>query len=345
MPHRSTGLGSMPGDDVAESVRVVLGEAGDLPFLPELPARGAPAGMVGRTLGLLVGLGADLQPAGWRLTPAPGVDHRRARSLLHQDLDTLEELSGGRLATVKVQVTGPWTLAAAVEKPRGDKAVADSGARRDLGQALAASVADHAADVRRRLSATELIVQIDEPALPAVLAGRVPTASGLSRHRAVTAPEAAQRLGEVVRAAAGVVHADDEPAADRVASVVVHCCAPSLPWQVLRESGVRAVSLDAVALSPGDIDAVSDWLDDGRQVWPGVVPSLDPEAPVPAAELTRSLLRWWADVGREVESVPATTVTPTCGLAGASPTWARTALELAAAVSRNLSVEQGTLEP
>ena len=30
----------------------------------------------------VAGLGADLQPAGWRLTDAPGVDHRRARSLL-----------------------------------------------------------------------------------------------------------------------------------------------------------------------------------------------------------------------------------------------------------------------
>ena len=30
----------MPGDDFNDSFQVVLGEVGDLPFLPELPARG-----------------------------------------------------------------------------------------------------------------------------------------------------------------------------------------------------------------------------------------------------------------------------------------------------------------
>ena len=322
----------MPGADVAEAVRIVLGEAGDLPYLPELPARGAVAGMVGRTLALVTELGIDLQPAGWRLTGASGIDHRRARSLLTQDLDTLEELAGGRLDIVKVQVTGPWTLAAMVEKPRGDKVLADSGARRDLAQALVAAVADHVSDVRRRLSPAEVVLQVDEPALPAVLTGAVPTASGFSRHRSVTAAEAARSLAEAVRLDA---------------AVVVHCCAAKLPWAVLRESGVRSVSLDATALDRTDIDAVSAWLDDGRSVWPGIVPAAEPTAASPSdADLTRALLRWWADVGHgDVESVPATTVTPTCGLASASPTWARTALELAAQVSRNLSVEQGKMEP
>jgi hypothetical protein len=69
----------------------VLGELPDLPHLPELPARGAHAGMTARALAVVADLGFDLQPAGWRLTDAPGVDHRRARSLLAQDLDVLEE--------------------------------------------------------------------------------------------------------------------------------------------------------------------------------------------------------------------------------------------------------------
>ena len=43
--------------------------------------------MTGRGLAVVAGLGADLQPAGWRLTDAPGIDHRRARSLLAQDRD------------------------------------------------------------------------------------------------------------------------------------------------------------------------------------------------------------------------------------------------------------------
>ena len=67
----ATGIGSMPGDDIAEAVRIVLGELPDLPYLPELPARGAGATMIGRSLAL-VELDADLQPAGWRLTGTAG---------------------------------------------------------------------------------------------------------------------------------------------------------------------------------------------------------------------------------------------------------------------------------
>ncbi|HQR27969.1 MAG TPA: methionine synthase, partial [Nocardioides sp.] len=70
----ATGIGSMPGTDardLAEAVRVVLGELSGppgLPYLPELPGRGPAGGPTGRTLALVAGLGADLQPAGWRLT-------------------------------------------------------------------------------------------------------------------------------------------------------------------------------------------------------------------------------------------------------------------------------------
>ena len=98
---RATGVGSMPGEDAAayaEAVKSVLGELPDLPHVPELPGRGATASMTGRALAVLEGLDVDLQPAGWRLvgtSGAPGVDHRRARSLLAQDLDCVEELTQG----------------------------------------------------------------------------------------------------------------------------------------------------------------------------------------------------------------------------------------------------------
>src|SRR4051812_43619153 len=101
----ATGVGSWPGDDAveyAEAVRVVLGEVPALPSLPELPGRGAQAGMVGRPLATIADLGFDLQPAGWRLTDNAGVDHRRARSLLAQDLDQLEEQAQDFRGTLKI---------------------------------------------------------------------------------------------------------------------------------------------------------------------------------------------------------------------------------------------------
>src|SRR3954470_20215287 len=147
----ATGVGSPPGDDQRdfdEAVRLVLGEVPDLAYLPEVPGRGATASLTGRALAVMAELGADLQPAGWRLTDAPGIDHRRARSLLAQDLDGLEEQAQGYAGAFKVQVAGPWTLAPPGEGPRGDKLLADFGPRRELAQALAEGIAGHVADVR-----------------------------------------------------------------------------------------------------------------------------------------------------------------------------------------------------
>jgi len=323
----ASGVGSWPGDDAeayAEAVRVVLGEVPDLPYLPELPARGATAGMVGRTLATVTDLGFDLQPAGWRLTDASGVDHRRARSLLAQDLDQLEEQTQDLRGTLKVQLAGPWTLAALVEKPRGDKVLSDHGARRELAAALAEGVAAHLADVRRRVPAERIVVQVDEPALPAVLAGGVPTASGFGKHRSVHPPEASAAL-ETVLAAAG-----EEP--------WVHCCAAGAPWSLLRDAGARGLSADLAVLGADALDVVAEALESGDRVALGLVPSVDPGPEPGSAALTERVLRLLDLLGLDpAEVTEQLVVTPACGLAGASPTWARRATELCREVARNIS--------
>src|SRR6266567_4892927 len=65
-PASATGVGSMPGVDPAEALRIVLGELPDLPHLPELPARGAGADLTGRTAALLVDMPVEITPTGWR---------------------------------------------------------------------------------------------------------------------------------------------------------------------------------------------------------------------------------------------------------------------------------------
>jgi len=326
----ATGLGSLPGDDATaytEAVRIVLGELPDLPYLPELPGRGATASMTGRALAMVTDLGVDLQPAGWRLTDASGVDHRRARSLLAQDLDQVEEQGVALTGAFKVQVAGPWTLAATVEKPRGDKVLSDFGARRDLAQALAEGVGVHVADVRRRLPGVErLVVQVDEPALPAVLGGRVPTASGFGRHRTVHPPEADQAMGWVL---AAVTDAGAEP--------WVHCCAADAPLALLRGAGARGLAVDLDRVSADGHDVLGEALDAGESVLLGVVASVDPDTPPTDSHVVERVLRWLDMLGLDPEGVgDRLALGTTCGLAGASPAWARESLSLLRAAASHL---------
>ena len=323
----SSGIGSMPGDDAreyADAVRLVFGEV-DLPFVPELPARGAIAAMTGRSLAVVADLGVDLQPAGWRLTDASGIDHRRARSLLAQDLDEVESQAQGFEGIVKLQVAGPWTLAATVEKPRGDKVLSDFGARRDLAQALAEGVRQHVVDVAKRVTGgdpTRVVVQLDEPALPAVLAARVPTASGWGRHRKVDLPEASAALEWVLGAAASTG-----------ATPVVHCCAADFPISLVRGAGARGLCVDLDQLVADQYDDLAQAIEDGDLVFLGALPTSPAE--VSEKQVTERVLRLLDMLG--LEPTERLVITPSCGLAGATPDWAREALRLSAAVAGQLS--------
>jgi methionine synthase II (cobalamin-independent) len=280
--------------------------------------------MIGRTLGTIAELGFDLQPAGWRLTDGPGADHRRARSLLAQDLDQLEEQAQDFHGVLKVQLTGPWTLAATVEKPRGDKVLGDHGARRELAQALAEGVAAHLTDVRRRVDAERVVVQVDEPMLGMVLRGGVPTASGLGKHRVVHPPEASEALSWVLEAAG------TEP--------WVHSCAPDTPWDLLRSAGARGLSGDLAVLGADDLDAFGDALDAGERVALGVVPSVDPETEPAEKVVTERVVRALDVLGLDPDSASDRLVlTPACGLGGASPSWARRATGLCRGAARELT--------
>lgn len=323
----------MPGEDVAEATRVVLGELPDLPYLPELPARSESASMTGRALALLVGLAADLQPAGWRLTARPGIDQRRAASLLAQDLDLLEEQALGFTGRLKVQVAGPWTLASTVERPRGDKVLADHGARRDLTQSMAEGLVAHLREVHRRVPGADLVLQVDEPALPAVLAARVPTASGFGRHRSVDTPEAVETLHWYVEAARA-----------EQATTLVHCCASDVPLEVVTKAGADGVSVDAARIDAAEVDAYAAAIENGFGVWLGVVPATDPDAPPTAGAVADRVRQLAGRLGVDPEQAAAQIVlTPTCGLAGASPAWARQALQLVRAAALQLSAEQGRM--
>ncbi|MER5547484.1 methionine synthase [Streptomyces sp. NPDC001118] len=320
----ATGVGSMPGGDAREAAKTVTGSFEDFPVLSELPARGPGADMIGRTAGMLVELYARVEPSGWRIGDRPGRDTKRARSWLGEDLDALEEFTQGYEGDLKVQAVGPWTLAAALELKNGEAALSDPGACRDLAASLEEGLRLHLAEVHRRIPGARLVLQLDEPSLTAVLRGQVRTASGYRTHRAVDRQVVEATLREVI-----AVHGDGP--------VIVHSCAPDVPFALLRRAGAAAVSFDFSLLTERDDDAIGEAVEGGTRLFAGVVPGTDGPLSDPAGSVmgVRTL---WRRLGLHPGLLTeAVTVTPACGLAGASPAYARQALAHCVRAARSLA--------
>ncbi|WP_405602384.1 methionine synthase [Streptomyces sp. NBC_01410] len=319
----ATGVGSMPGGDAREAAKTVAGSFDDFPHLPELPARGPGADMIGRTIGLLVEMYAHVEPSGWRISDRPGRDTRRARSWLGEDLDALEEHTQGYEGPLKVQAVGPWTLAASLEMRNGQASLGDPGAVRDLADSLAEGLRSHLADVRRRVPGARVVLQLDEPSLTAVLRGQVRTASGYRTHRAVDRQVVESTLRDVI----GV---SDEP-------VTIHSCAPDVPFALLRRAGAGGVSFDFGLLTERDEDQIGEAVEGGTQLFAGVVPSTDAPLSDPAGSVM-SVRTLWRRLGLSPGTLSESVViTPTCGLAGASPAYARAALAHCVRAARSLA--------
>lgn len=308
-PGSATAIGSLPGTDPVDAAALVFGELPELPFLPELPARGAGADMLGRTAGLLVDLPVEIVPSGWRLCAHPGRDVRRARDLLARDLDALEAQADGYAGALKVQAAGPWTLAAGIELPSGHKVVSDHGATRDLIESLTEGLTVHLAEVARRVPQARLVLQLDEPSLPSVLGGRVGTPSGWGTVRAVESSVAEQGLRDVLSVTTGGAR-------------VVHCCASDVPIALLRAAGADAIALDASLLGTAQNDALGEAIDAGISLWLGVLPATDAAITLDTAR--GAVQRFWSELGFAPEQAAAAIVpTPACGLAGASADYVR----------------------
>lgn len=314
----ATGIGSWPGTAAREAAEVVVGELHSLSHLVELPGRGVGADLIGRAGGLLVDIAIDTIPRGYRIVARPGAVTRRAVSLLDEDVDALEEAwetaglrGSGR--SVKVQAPGPITLAAQLELPNGHRAITDQGAVRDLAASLVEGMTAHRATLARRLE-TDVVVQFDEPSLPAALAGRLTGVTSLTPVHAMDEPLAVELLDTL---------------AATLGEVAVHCCAPDLPWKTLQRSRVGAIAVDVSTLTAGDLDGIGEFVESGRVVLLGVVPTVAPERR-PAVEQVAAAAAQITDRLGFPRTVLAERigVTPACGLAGATSTWARTAIEL-----------------
>ena len=320
----ATGIGSLPGTDVAEAQRLILGELPDLPHLPELPDRGPGADIIGRSAAFLVDLPVQLYVGRWQVAPRPGRDLRRTTDLLERDLDQLTEQADRFAGTLKVQAAGPWTLAASLDLPIGGRMLRDAGAVRDLADSLAEGLRRHVADVQKRVPRATVLLQLDEPSLPTVIAGRVPTESGLSAYRPVPAPGAADALRAVVQAV-GV-------------PVVVHCCAPDVPLQVVRDAGAAAVAVDLSLVR--DLDPLGEALEAGLGLFAGAAPTRPPAdgRALTSKQIAERVGTLWHRLAFPAARLPEqVVVTPACGLAGAPEPYVRAVLKACRDAGRRLT--------
>ena len=331
----------MPGGNPLETAQLIFDEVPDLPFLAELPVRGPGADMIGRAAALLVDIAVEVTPGGWRIADHPGRDMRRARTMLSSDLDAMEEILDGYQGPLKIQLAGPWTLAATIEQPHSLKvALADPGLVNDIASSLAEGAKAHVAEVAKRVPGATLLVQLDEPSLPAVAHGGIPSPSGLTRVREVDEEVLRAKLREVLDATR--------------AYTIVHCCAPGYPFGIITEAGADAVSFDLSLLGHRDYDTLAETVEGGSGLLIGALslnglardsarPSArgevgerrpasqrddDQERMRPTPEGTANAVREvWQRIGLPPAScAEQVVITPACGLAGVSPTQARDAL-------------------
>lgn len=300
----ATGVGSVPGTEPLGAITAVLETFADLPYLPELPGRGVGADAVGRSAGLLVDLPVELVAGRWQVAARPGADLATARRLLHDDMGALQVAAHGYAGLLKVSALGPVSLAAALDRSRGEVALSDPGLRRDLTASLSDGLRDVLAQVRSRLPGVVGVLQLDEPSLPAVLAGSLRTRSGWGNLAPLEAHEAQLMLADVLASAPG--------------PTVVHCCAADVPVSLLAASGAHALSFDLDLVGSADLDAYGQAVDAGVSLVVGAVPTTRPMSGAQAADRVAT---FWGRLGFSARTMrEQTVVSPSCGLATLSTT-------------------------
>lgn len=318
-PAIATGVGSMPGVDAREATAIVVGEFGSFPHVVELPERGPGADPVGRTASLLaeVDRAFELETTvtGWRVGHTGQAVLRRARAWLAQDLEVLEESTGLHRGPVKIQVVGPLTLAARIADSAGESLLRDLGAVAEIASACASAFTELVGRMRRAFPSSEVVIQLSEPDVPAVLAGRIRTSSGRLTYRSVEPAIVQGHLRTVLDAINSTG-----------AQGGVRCSAARSPIRLFIDAGSRFVALDLDRELPDDDALPSAW-EDGVGLMLGCVPSASLRDPAVGDRQVSALLRGFMDECGFSEVPANVALTPCGGLADLTPAQARVAID------------------
>lgn len=201
------GPGLWPGEEILraqleifEDLSVAPTGIDPVPFLAELPVRGAHATRLARTLAILEEMPAELGPHGWKLSDHSGMDLERTQRLLGNDLEAFTIAGNGYEGPVTIDVVGPWTLSAELYLARGDRALTDLGAVAELGLSLAQGISQLVVKLKSQLPGADVTFRIHENMIGQIAAGVLPTFSGYSRISAVPGPTLVQHLTPLISA-------------------------------------------------------------------------------------------------------------------------------------------------
>jgi hypothetical protein len=302
-PYATNGVGSLPHADPVAAVRHVL-RAYELPFCPQLP----------RVDGDMIAewLGADPGHCGWAL------DRDRERPAAWDDFVARLTADPPSHGLVKLQVTGPVTLAIALERGAGQRG---HGPRVvSLAREIATWLAANSAGQVRRLAGLGLdaLVVVDEPGL---------ARAGLSRTDGA--------LWDPLRAVAPVWG--------------MHICGP-VPWYLVDALELDLLSLDVAThgVPPDGAGALARMLGRQGHIALGILDHVQPTPSANAGATAVAALSALADERVSLARVAdQSLLTPSCGTGRLSPERERlvaTSLDAAARAARGALAAAPTRE-
>ena len=343
----ATGIGSMPFDDPAHAVRLILSTLPEVPHWPQLPKLGLteqmevqyagsmPCIVIDREKGrIYFDTAGDYSEAFARfyetyllaMDPEEGNGDCSAMALTPEfskgfhALDAALRDRGGRLPFVKAQVVGPCSFSLTVVDENKRAIYYNEEFRDVIAKALAMTARWQIQTLKPY--AEQVICFLDEPIL---------SAFGSSTYVAVRRDDVVQLLGEMIDA----VHADAGIAG-------IHCCG-NTEWSLVIDAGVDIISFDAfqygetMAMYP---DAVKTHLERGGMIAWGIVPT----SAAIREQTVESLAARFEGVmdhlaGKGIDKgliVERAMMTPSCGTGSLPPADAELVYERLAALSRHM---------
>jgi len=289
----STAIGSLPHTDPGQAVEFVLRHLPDLPAAPSLPARDRREGMLAQAAwgipGVVVGADGSLTVDSDELDPGAALGDPHLAGPPFVTLQTFLSAIAGRTEPVKVQLTGPVTLARALTAAGAEPSLAVAVAGPAV-RARSRSLLDAVAAVAPE---APLVAFLDEPGL----AGDLPAELG--------DPEA---VVDMVSGALAVWESRGVTG--------IHCCGRT-DWRTLLQAGPGILSVP-VGAEIGPAGSLAAFLErDGWVAW-GAIPTDRPLGDS-VSQSWRELSMQWCELVQggcdPVRIRRQALVTPACGLA------------------------------